>query len=210
MHSIQEKLLALIDEQNIGALSLRRIGEQIGERYPQNVKHHLGQLEQKGLIRIDKTKKSIERVRSGKIKDSSLVSIPILGAANCGEAAIYADEQCQGYLRMSASLLAKTKRVFAIKADGPSMNRAEVSGKKIEDGDYLIIDSEYKNPKNGDIVLSVIDGMANIKKYFLDKENEQIVLMSESTKEFAPIYIHRDDDFRINGRVIQVVKKPRI
>jgi DNA-directed RNA polymerase beta' subunit len=43
--------------------------------------------------------------------------------------------------------------LFVLRADGPSMNLAEVSdGKTIEDGDFVIIDSTYKNPKNGDIV----------------------------------------------------------
>ncbi len=66
-----------------------------------------------------------------------------------------------------------------------------------------------KNVKNGDIVLSIIDGMANIKKFFLDKEHGQAILMSESTKEFPPIYIHEDDDFMINGKVVQVIKTPK-
>ena len=52
-------------------------------------------------------------------------------------------------------------------------------------------------------------GMANIKKFFLDRENRQVVLMSESTKDFPPIYIHEDDEFMVNGKVVQVIKKPR-
>ena len=63
------------------------------------------------------------------------------------------------------------------------------------------------SPRDGDYVVSIIDGMANIKKYRLDKANERIVLLSESTKDYAPIFIHRDDDFRISGKVLDVVKK---
>jgi repressor LexA len=80
----------------------------------------------------------------------------------------------------------------------------------IEDGDYLIIDSDYRTPRNGDVVLSVIDDMANIKKYVFDEENNQIVLVSQSTKDIPPIYIHEDDSFMINGKVIQVIKKPKL
>ena len=89
------------------------------------------------------------------------------------------------------------------------MNRATIDGKKIENGDYVIVDVDDKNVKNGDIVLSIIDGMANIKRLFVDHENNQVVLMADSTKEFPPIYIHADDDFMVNGKVIQVIKKPR-
>ena len=90
------------------------------------------------------------------------------------------------------------------------MNKASINGQCIEDGDYLIIDSDYRSPKNGDVVLSVIDDMANIKKYIFDEENNQIVLVSQSTKDIPPIYVHEDDSFMINGKVIQVIKKPKI
>jgi hypothetical protein len=53
----------------------------------------------------------------------------------------------------------------------------------------------------------VIDGMANIKRFILDKENERIVLKSESTQDFLPIFIHKNDQYQISGRVIDVIKK---
>jgi SOS-response transcriptional repressor LexA len=90
------------------------------------------------------------------------------------------------------------------------MNKAQINGKTIEDGDYLIIDPDRNNPSTGDIVLSVIDDMANIKKYIWDEENGQVVLSSESTQNIPPIFIHEDDSFMINGTVIQVIKKPRM
>ena len=89
------------------------------------------------------------------------------------------------------------------------MNRALVQGKPIEDGDYIVVDSEPGEPKNNDIVLSIIDGMANVKKYYVDKENNQILLMSESTHDFPAIHIHEDDNFMINGKVVGVIKKPK-
>jgi len=211
MHPLQEKILALVDTRNLGQMTLREIGELVGERFPQKIKHHLTQLEKKGLIKTDKYKGSIAKTMSGLIKNTMLISVPIVGAANCGPAEILAETNIQGYLKVSSNILSKKRKdIFAIRASGLSMNNAEVNGKKIEDGDYLIVDGLYKNPKNGDIVLSVIDGMANIKKYIKDDENDQIVLMSDSTKDFAPIYIHSDDDFMVNGKVIQVIKKPRI
>jgi repressor LexA len=89
------------------------------------------------------------------------------------------------------------------------MNQSVVNGNNIEDGDYLIIDSSDTSPSSGDVVLSIIDEMANIKKYVWDETNNQIVLVSESTKDIPPIYIHEDDSFMINGKVIQVIKKPK-
>jgi repressor LexA len=90
------------------------------------------------------------------------------------------------------------------------MNKSNINGMSIEDGDYLIIDSDYRTPRNGDIVLSVIDDMANIKKYIYDEENNQIILVSQSTKDIPPIYIHENDSFMVNGKVIQIIKKPKM
>jgi len=208
MHTTQEKLLKLASDKNLGQLTLRGIGKLVGESYPQKIKHHLLQLQKKGLLRIDKGRSLIEKITEGAIKNTNLISIPILGTANCGPANTFAEENLEGYLRVSARLLKKKKGIFAVKVDGPSMNKALINGKSIEDGDYAVIDGEAKDPKDKEVVLSIIDGMANIKRYRWDSKNKQIILMSDSTKEFPPIYIHEDDNFMINGKVVQVIKKP--
>jgi len=195
---------------NLNNMTLRQIGELIGEKYPQKVKHHLTQLEKRGMIKIDKKKKEICRAIKGSIKNTGLICVPIVGTANCGPATIFANENIEGYLKISKKILRKCKNIFAIRAQGLSMNKSTVNGKSIEDGDYLIIDSENTVPRNGDIVLSIIDDMANIKKYLWDEENNQIVLASQSTQDIPPIYIHEDDSFMINGKVIQVIKKPKM
>jgi repressor LexA len=216
MHEIQEKLLRLSQEENLGLLTLREIGAKVGIGSAQIVKHHLEQLRKKGLVRIDKVKGVIEKTQPGWVKGllegAKLLSIPIIGTANAGPALAIAEGNIEGYLRISSTLLRprNAETFFALKVDGPSMNKALVNGKRIEDGDYVIIDSSHKSPKNGDIVLSVIDGLANIKKFFFDRENDQIVLMSESSKQIPPITIHAHDDYRIEGKVVQVIKKPKL
>lgn len=210
MHAIQEKLLKLLNSKPLQGQTLRQIGDLIGETSPQKIKHHLEQLQERGLIQIDKTKKEIKRITSDMLTDSVFVSVPIIGSANCGPATIFANENIEGYLKLSPSLLQKHNQIFALRAHGISMNRAEVNGKTIEDGDYLIIDSSDTNPNNGDIVLSVIDDMANIKKYVWDEENNQVVLVSQSSRDIPPIYIHADDSFFINGKVVQIIKKPKV
>ena len=207
MHPVQEKLLKLIDEKNIGSLTLRDIGALIGEKLPQKVKHHLSQLERKGFISIDKKNKSIKRVNARSASIGMFVSIPILGSANCGPATIFADQNIDGYLKISKRLVTGFKSLFAIKADGNSLNRAKIAGKQVETGDFVLIDSSRGTPHDGDYVLSVIDGLATIKKYREDKENNRIALLSESSQDYAPIFIHEDDDFRVNGTAVEVVKR---
>jgi repressor LexA len=212
MHLLQEKLLEQVEKDpQTGSLSLRDLGKRVGERSPQKIKHHLAQLEKNGLIKIDRKNHVIEKVREGRLKESnSLIAIPILGFANCGQASVLAEQRPEGFLKVSARLLQKTKKIFALQAIGNSLNKGEIGKKKrnLEEGDFAIIDYEDVTPKDGEYVLSIIDGMANLKKYKYDKENEQIILYSESTQSHRPIFIHPSDDYLIGGKVIDVLKNP--
>ena len=221
MHTIQEKLLELSKRKNLANLSLREMAKCIGipSESPQKIKHHLLQLQKKGFLTLDRIKGTMERAAlepswaKGLLKKTAkLFSIPIIGTANCGPAEIFAEQNFQGFLRISSKLIgrSKPKGLYAIKADGASMNRAEIDGKRIEDGDFVIIDSDDKNAETGNVVLAIIDNKATIKRFIDDQENEQIVLKADSSFDYEPIYLHPDDDFFINGKVIGVIKKPRI
>ncbi len=87
------------------------------------------------------------------------------------------------------------------------MNQANINGKNIEEGDFIIVDSEQKSPESGHYVVSVIDEVANIKKFVPDRKNKRIILQSESSKEYLPIFIHEDDKYEVSGRVVGVIKK---
>lgn len=215
MHSIQIQLLNLIKHQNLGKMSLRQIAKLVGvENKPQIVKHHLLQLYKSGLIEYNQEEEVIRFTSRGfnpSPTKNIFYSLPIVGAANCGPATIFAEERVEGYLKVSSKMLPRKKsELFVLVANGPSMNLAEVEkGKTIEDGDFVIVDSSYKNPKNGDIVVAVIDGMATIKRYNEDKKHNQIILEAESTESFMPIFIHEGDDFIISGKVVDIIKRPR-
>jgi SOS-response transcriptional repressor LexA len=213
MHKIQTLLLNLSKHQDLGSMSLRQIAKLVGvDNKPQIIKHHLLQLEKAGLIQINFKKgviKPINRGFNAKSAKSLFYSLPIVGMANCGPATIFADERIEGYLKVSANMLPRKKQdLYVLVADGPSMNLAKVNDEKtIEDGDFVIVDKTCKNPKNGDIIVAVIDGMGMIKRYKEDKANNRIILESESTETFMPIFIHAGDEFIISGKVVDVIKK---
>src|SRR3989338_11611831 len=165
MHEIQKAILDLASKKDLGRMTLREIGECVGQEHPQKVKHHLGQLKLKGFLTAE-SKPETPSARGFKLNKLGLLSIPILGAANCGEAQLYADESFEGFLQVSPSMVPKKKGLFAIKAVGSSMNRANVGGKTIEEGDFVIVDRTDRKPRDGDYVLSIIGGQANIKKLF--------------------------------------------
>ena len=209
MHPIQRRLLQLASEEGLFPLSLRGIGKLIGEDSAQKIKHHLEQLERKGLLVYDRSRKTLRAIKGEGTKGASLIPVPILGAANAGPATLFANENLEGYLRVSSGLIPRRK-VFAIRIEGNSMNRANIQGKNIEDGDYVIIDPEAREPQNGDYVLSVIDEVANIKRYYQEKRGNQIMLISESTQNYPPILIHPKEvsNYLVNGKIIEIIKKP--
>ena len=88
------------------------------------------------------------------------------------------------------------------------MNRAEVNGKTIENGDYIIIEKKDNyQPKDGDIVVSIIAGLANIKRLRHDNRQKRILLLDESHRtDFAPNIIYAKEDFDIDGQVVEVIR----
>lgn len=211
MNIIQTQLLNLIaSTPEMGSFSLRKIAELLGAKgKPQIAKYHLQQLEKRGLIQMNLDEGVLKLVQKGynHATKSPLFAIPVVGAANCGPAVTYADQKVDSYLKISSSLLPRNKnRLFAIKADGDSMNQAKVNKKNIETGDYVLVDREISNYNNGDVVLAVIDGLATIKEFYRDKANDRITLKANSDHEYMPIYIGEDDQFIINGKIVDVIK----
>lgn len=213
MHQLQEQLLNLARHQDLGSLSLRQIAKLIGaDNKPQIVKHHLLQLDKLGLLQVNLDEGVIKPIKRGFNMSQAkrlFFSLPIVGTANCGPATVFAEERIEGYLKVSAKMLPHRKQdLYVLVADGPSMNKAKVREDfTILDGDYVVVDSTYKTPKTGDIVVAVIDGLATIKRFRRDRENNRIVLEADSTEEYHPIFVSEDDEFEISGKVVDVIKK---
>lgn len=212
MHSTQQSILELATSQNLYKLSLREIGKAATgkDQPPQLVKYHLQRLIDGGHLRVDERHGVIERVVRGE-KHASFVPLPIVGAASCGPATQIAEQHVEGYLCLSQKFLPKDHSgLFVVRAVGSSMNCAQVKGKAINDGDFVVVDSKARQPESGSYVLAVTGGNANVKKFVKDADG-QAMLLSESSENFSPIYIHPEDqtDFFINGCVVDVFKKPQ-
>ena len=155
-------------------------------------------LEKKDLVKRDKKRKIylVENNNFANLKN--IFSIPVYGLASCGEALAYAEDNVDGFLRISQSLFRKvdSAKLFAVKALGDSMDKDGV-----RDGDYVIFE-KYENggeELEGKIVVAVINGMATIKKY--KKVSADIVgLFPHSTNTLhQPIFIHSNDSILVAG-----------
>lgn len=210
MNETRDRLLQLASEKDISNMGLREIARELDVKNPQNIKFHLKKLSDAGLL--DFEMRPSVKIQTNEHSTSSLIRIPILGAVSAGPATQRAENELSGFLRISSALL-KTKNykdLFALKVAGLSMNRANVNGMPINDGDYAIVDSSKRSPKDGDYVIAVVDGLANLKRFLFDKENNQVVLMSESSEDYLPIFVHPQDNNEglISGSVVQVVRQP--
>jgi len=162
---------------------------------------YLNALEEKGFIKRSSKSKGIELKNYAK---KSFVDVPVLGMANAGSPTFFAEQNIEGYLKVSKALL-RNKEVFAVRVFGDSMNRSKINGKKIKEDDLILVDHKVKDFKNGDRVLTVIDGLATVK-LFKKISQKMIGLFPESTnKRHQPIYLTPSDDFIINGKVIDVL-----
>lgn len=198
--------------------SYREIARDLHVKHGSQAKYHIDCLIERGIF-IQKRNGDIALAEKGKEKMTPKSSgplfhhIPLRGAANCGEATIIAEDRVERHVPVSARVVGNAgRKMFAVRATGNSMNLAKVDGLTIEDGDYVLVDSGEKQPKNGDIIVSLIDGLANIKIFNRDSANEQITLISRSTEEHPPILIHEDDidSYLVAGKVKHVIKKPVI
>lgn len=83
------------------------------------------------------------------------------------------------------------------------MNRASVHGKKIENGDLVLI-RQQPDASDGAIVVALIDGQATIKR--VRHGSDYVVLSPDSSnKNHRPFVV--TDDLQIQGVVIDVLKR---
>ena len=155
-------------------------------------------LEKKDLVKRDVFRKIylVENENfSGGLE--SAIRVPVYGLASAGDALAFAEDNIDGYLQISESLIAPSAKakLFAVKTLGDSMNKDEIN-----DGDYVIFEKKDAGYNyDGRIVVAIINGMATIK-HFRRLGNGVIGLFPSSTNSFhQPIYIHESDSFMVAG-----------
>lgn len=208
MNETQRRIMELASSRNIAQMTLSEVASAVGIATPQLAQHHINQLVKKGVLWIDRRAGLMKLLT--KANSNAIMRVPIYGTANCGPATQFANDQIEGYLPISPSLLGlNTKKTyFAVRAVGNSMNKAKVStlgGQKtgINDGDLVVAEKTLSNAV-GQYIVAVVDGLANIKKLVCGEGYAR--LESESTSKYMPIYLEPDLDNFIAGRVVGVIK----
>jgi len=171
--------------------TVREIGEGFDIKSPNGVMCHLKALEKKGLI-----KRTGFRARAIQLVDHRpfTVDLPLLGKVAAGTPlqANVMDE------RLDFKDLFGNPDYFALRVQGQSM-----INNHIDDGDFVVIRSQ-ESAHNGDRVVAMIDDEVTLKRYYREKNR---IRLEPSNESMGPIFVDEDDDIRILGVLVGVVRK---
>jgi repressor LexA len=157
---------------------------------------HVTALRKKGLIKQeDKRSRTMELVWEGNLGNGFL-EIDILGTVAAGKP-ILSEENKDGSIKMSKSLLKKNGEYFALRIRGDSM-----VGAGIMEGDTVVIEKQ-DTVRNGEIAVVMLDEAVTLKTFY--RESARIRLQPENSK-YSPIYCSSDEDVRVLGRVAHVFR----
>lgn len=208
----QELVLKIIRTcylENGYAPSLTELQESLNISTKRGVVNHLIALEKKGYIFRTSEPRGIHVIGDDdEVVYDYLVGIPVLGYANAGTPLVSSEEENLGVLKVDRSIVGKKDNLFSLIIKGDSMDRANINGKSIKEGNYVIV-QKNSDILDGDIVVAIIENSATVKKF--KKEKDMIVLYPQSSNpQNQPIYLDKNTESIINGKVIKVLENPSI
>lgn len=134
---------------------------------------------------------------------SNMVQIPVVGSISCGQP-LLAIENISAYIPIdSTKIRGNISDFFFLKANGDSMNRTNINGKNINDGDFVLVKRQL-TARPGDRIVALIGDEATVK---LLKKGDGCMILQPESKNPAnkPIYLF--EDFSVQGIVQDVIKK---
>ena len=178
--------------------SMRELMSSLGYKSPRSASLIIENLINKGYLR-KKEDGGLQFMRN--LQEDTMraqtVDVPLIGTVSCGMP-IMAQENIQGRISVSVQIARPPHQYFFLKAQGDSMNL-----KEIYDGDLVLV-RQNAEPKNGDIVVALVDEEATIKEF--RRAGETVVLTPHSTnKKHKPIILTKD--FQVQGVVVTAIPK---
>lgn len=200
----QERVLTFIRDyikDNGQSPKISELREMLNVKSLRTVTQYLEILERKGFIYRDKYSKRGIRLFNQKIDiNPEIITLKVFASAGCDNQTIFAEPMHDEYISVSKDFLGnRTEKLKAIRAIGDSMVEAGINN-----GDIVLVE-KTDQVKNGDMVVVIINDIAVIKR-ILFTDNAIILNPASKDKSYKPIIMRRD--FKIFGKVIDVVKKP--
>ncbi len=177
--------------------TVREICENVGLKSTSTVHGHLDRLEEKGLIKRDRTKPRAIEILTEDFYNMypEMINIPILGRVAAGEP-ILAIEETDEFFQIPLQF-APRGDIFMLEIKGDSMVDAGIF-----DGDFIIVQKKH-TARNGEKIVALIDDSVTCKTFY--KEKGRIRLQPENNY-MEPIYV-TDEQFSILGKVISLYRR---
>jgi repressor LexA len=176
--------------------SVRELMVVMRYRSPRSVSVLLQNLEEKGYLQRD-FRGNLQLVEDAKVFKNSIdtIDIPIVGSAQCG-ALSFAEQNIEGFVRVSTKLAPRDKQHFLLRAEGDSMNEAGIMH-----GDLVLV--RVQNfAENGNRVVALVDDEATIKEFH--RRDDVVILQPRSSNpEHQPIIV--SDSLQIQGIVVTAI-----
>ena len=109
-----------------------------------------------------------------------------------------AEDYIETTLDLNEYLVKSPLATFFVRVNGNSMKDANIF-----EGDILIVDRS-KNPKNGNIVLAVVNGDFTVKSY---KKEKDLLYLIPANPLYKPLLITTEMDFKVWGVVTYIIHK---
>jgi len=163
------------------------------------VTQYLESLEKKGLILRERHQSRGIRLTNLDDNQPKTITLPVVSAAGCDNLNIYADQIFDEHVAVDYSFLngKEIKKMVIVKAVGGSMRDGNIN-----DGD-LVLTEMTKDIMEGDRIVSIINGMATIKKIHFAK-NAVILNPMSSNPNYHPIIMK--ENFKVFGKVVDVIR----
>lgn len=178
----QEAVLKFIEEYQLehgASPTLREMREYFGVSSDNSILKHLKSLEEKGYIQKDDTPRGIKLLSSVKERlESFEMKLPLLGMIPAG-GPVLSEEYIEKWLKVGEDIVTNFKDSYLLRVKGNSMIEAGI----FED-DILIVCGSFE-PKDGDIVVALVDNQNTVKRYKRDKDK---VYLKAENPQYENIY----------------------
>ncbi len=170
--------------------TVREVAQNLGVKWTKGVEKHFQALEKKGYIKRSSGARTLEIEGFSRGRN-----VPVIGTIAAGKP-ILAEENIERTLTLDKDL-APWKDTYLLKVEGDSMKEAGIL-----DGDYVLVRPQPTAEK-GEIVAALIQDDATVK--YFSSEGNRIVLRS-ANPDFEDIILNGDDEFKILGKVMLVLR----
>lgn len=184
--------------------SVREICEAVGLRSPSSVHAQLNTLEDLGYLRRDPTKpRALEISRDPdtdlEVPPERTRNVPLVGEIAAG-APVIAEERVEALYPLPKELVGDGT-LFMLRVRGESMIEAGVMP-----GDLVVV-REQPSVEQGDMCAALVDGEATVK--FFRRAEDGRLFLDPANERFDPIPVHSEQDARVMGRVVTVLRAVR-